>query len=105
MGRTSSHRVLAMWLRLVADNTSQGGASCPSAQLPGGAETEETRTATLLTGVNDTLYTSEGRLCGTNNQETWVLVLALAFSHCASLGKFPDLSGHWFPHVKIEAIG
>lgn len=55
MGRTSSHRVLAAWLRPVADNTSQGGGRCSSAQLPGRAETEETRTATLLPGVNDTL--------------------------------------------------
>ena len=37
-------------------------------------------------------------LCGTNHQETLVLILTLAPSGCVSLGNSPDLSGHYFPH-------
>lgn len=38
------------------------------------------------------------------NQETWILVLVLAFSGYTSLGKSPDLSGHWFPSVKMRQL-
>ena len=94
-----------LWLGLGWDNTNWWRMGCPAAQFPGREESEVTKTATLLTDVNDTLKPQRVRFCGTKNQETRVFVLALVFYSCVSLGKSPDLSGHWFPHFEMEAIG
>lgn len=83
--------------------TRAGG--CPSAQLPGRAEAEVTRTAAWLTVSVIPSEPQRVGLCGTKIQESCILVLALTFSGCVSLGKSPDVSGHRFPHVTRKVIG
>ena len=64
-----------------------------------------TRTAILLTDVNDTLETSEGRATWNKEPRNLGPYTGMAPSGCVSSGKSPDLSGQWFPHLKIEEVG